>query len=524
MPSAANAAALLSLSDRAGLEPLARALASHGFELVATSGTAKALRDMGLECREVGDVTGFPPLLDGRVKTLHPKIMAGVLADEHSPTHMAELRAHGIAPFKVVAVTLYPFERTIAEGGVTESEAIEQIDIGGVTLLRAAAKNYGSVSVLTDAASFAHYVDAIERDGPTVEERRRWAAAAFARCEAYDAAISRYFAGEAPYRELPDTLRVVLPLAIRLRYGENPWARAAFYAGAALPFPRQLSGKTLSYNNLLDVDSCLRLLAPADEPRGFPSDARSKAAVHAAIVKHTVPSGLAARATAREALERALGADPISAFGGIVACDAPIDAGAAALLQPRFLEVVAAPRFEPAAFESLTKKKNLRLLEFERDLPARLLSSAKVRSALGGVLLEYPDPAAAPDEWHVVTERRPTREQWRDLLFAFGAVRQVKSNAAVVASNEVTLGVCGGQTNRVAAVELACQRAGAAVRGAVLATDGFFPFADGIEAAARAGIAAVAAPSGSIRDEEVIAAARKAGIALVFTSRRYFLH
>ena len=524
MPSVANAAALLSLSDRTGLEPLARALTRRGLRLVATAGTAKALRELGLECEEVGDVTGFPPLLDGRVKTLHPKIMAGVLADENQPTHMAELRAHGITPFKVVAVTLYPFERTAADCGVRESEALEQIDIGGVTLLRAAAKNYGSVSALSDAASFAAYVEALERDGPTLEERRRWAAAAFARCEAYDAAIARYFARDASDRELPDVLRVVLPLASRLRYGENPWARAAFYGGRALPFSSQRSGKTLSYNNLLDVDACLRLLAPAEEPRGFQAAARSTAAVRAAIVKHTVPSGLAARGSARDALESALGADPISAFGGIVACDAPIDMAAAALLQPRFLEVVAAPAFEPAAFESLAKKKNLRLLEFERDLPARLLASAKVRSALGGVLLEYPDPNAPPDEWRVVTQRQPTDAEWRDLLFAFGAVRQVKSNAAIVASYEVTLGICGGQTNRVAAVELACQRAGAAAHGAVLATDGFFPFADGIEAAARAGIAAVVAPSGSIRDEEVIAAARKAALALVFTSRRYFLH
>ena len=524
MPSVANAAALLSLSDRTGLEPLARALTRRGLRLVATSGTAKAVRDLGLECDEVGDITLFPPLLDGRVKTLHPKIMAGVLADENQPTHMAELRAHGIMPFKVVAVTLYPFERTVAERGVQESEAIEQIDIGGVTLLRAAAKNYGSVSVLSDAASFAAYVDASEREGPSLEERRRWAAAAFARCEAYDAAIARYFARGASDRELPDILRVVLPLTSRLRYGENPWARAAFYGGGAVPFPRQRAGKTLSYNNLLDVDACLRLLAPAQEPRGFPPAARSKAAVRAAIVKHTVPSGLAARANARDALECALGADPTSAFGGIVACDAAIDSAAAAVLQPRFLEVVAAPAFEPAALETLAKKKNLRLLEFESDLPVQLLASAKVRSALGGVLVEYPDPNAPPDEWRVVTSRQPTDAQWRDLLFAFGAVRQVKSNAAIVASGEVTLGVCGGQTNRVAAVELACQRAGSAARGAVLATDGFFPFADGIEAAARAGIAAVVAPSGSIRDDQVVAAARKADVSLVFTSRRYFLH
>jgi len=524
VPSDSNPAALLSLSDRNGLEPLARALAAHGYKLVATSGTANAIRALGLEVQEVGDVTGYPPLLDGRVKTLHPKIMAGVLADEQSPTHLAELHAHGIVPFKVVAVNLYPFERTVASPGVTETEAVEQIDIGGVTLLRAAAKNYASVSVLMDVPGFAQFIEALDREGPTLEERRRWAKAAFARCEQYDAAIARYFAGGDGDRELPDTLRVVLPLTSRLRYGENPWARAAFYAGQAVPFPTQLSGKTLSYNNLLDVDSCLRLLAPVDEPRGFPASARSSRHVMGAIVKHTVPSGLAARTSAVDALNAALGADPVSAFGGIVACNALIDNAAAALLHERFLEVVAAPSFEPAAFALLSKKKNLRLLAFDPQLPARLLSAAKVRSALGGVLVEYPDPAAEPDEWKVMTPRRPTDAQWRDLLFGFGAVRQVKSNAAIVVSDEVTLGVCGGQTNRVAAVELACQRAGDAVRGAVLATDGFFPFADGVEAAARAGIAAIVAPGGSIRDQEVVEAARTAGISLVFTSRRYFLH
>ncbi len=524
MPSAPNPAALFSLSDRTGLEPLARALVARGFHLVATTGTAKALRDVAIPVEEVSEVTGYPPLLDGRVKTLHPKIMAGILADENEPTHIAELHAHGIAPFKVVAVNLYPFEREVARQGATESDIVEQIDIGGVTLLRAAAKNFGSVSVLTDVASFEQFLEALERGGPSLEERRRWAAAAFARCEQYDAAIARYFTSATGDNELPDTLHVDLPMASRLRYGENPWARAAFYAGRAVQIPTQLSGKTLSYNNLLDVDSCLRLLAPLDEPRGFPANARSARRAIAAIVKHTVPCGVAARSSSAEALAAALGADPISAFGGIVASSAPIDIAAAELLHSRFVEVVAAPTFEPDALELLKQKKNLRLLTFDRDLPSRLLTTAKVRSALGGVLLEYPDPAAEPDEWRVVTTRQPTEAQWRDLLFGFGVVRQIKSNAAVVVADELTLGVCGGQTNRVAAVELACQRAGDAVKGAVLATDGFFPFADGVEAAARAGIAAVVAPSGSIRDAEVVAAAQAAGIALVFTTRRYFLH
>ncbi|MBV8171299.1 MAG: bifunctional phosphoribosylaminoimidazolecarboxamide formyltransferase/IMP cyclohydrolase [Candidatus Eremiobacteraeota bacterium] len=523
MPSAAPAA-LLSLSDRSGLEPLARALAARGYRLIATSGTARAIAALGLAVEDVSDVTGFPPLLDGRVKTLHPAIMAGILADRGTPAHVEELREHAIAPFSVVAVTLYPFEHAASVPNAREADVIEQIDIGGVTLLRAAAKNYENVSVLSDGAGFAEFAAALERGGPTLEQRRGWAALAFARAERYDEAIAEYFARGRADAELPETLHVDLPLASRLRYGENPWARAAFYVGRSVHIPEQLSGKTLSYNNLLDVDSCLRLLAPVDEPRGFPSASRSQRRVVAAIVKHTVPCGVAARSSPPEALAAALGADPISAFGGIVACDERVDVASAELLASRFLEVVAAPGFETAALDVLRKKKNLRLLQFDRAMPERLMKFAKVRSALGGVLVEYPDPSAEPDEWRVVTPQAPTPEQWRDMLFAFGVVRQVKSNAAVVAADEVTLGICGGQTNRVSAVELACQRSGAAVKGAVLATDGFFPFADGVEAAARAGVSAVVAPSGSIRDEEVIAAARAAGIALVFTSRRYFLH
>ena len=524
----AQASALLSLSNRQGLDRLAAALRSRGFRLIATSGTAAAVRALGLECEDVEALTGFPPLAGGRVKTLHPKILAGILATHEDEQQAAELERYGIPAFSVVAVTLYDFERA-ATAGIAETDVIEQIDIGGVTLLRAAAKNYRDVAVLTSPDQYDDFIAALERGGSTVEERRLLATAAFALCEQYDTAIARYFDGAPADRpdgdELPATLRLSLPRALQLRYGENPWARAAFYLGSdSAAYPEQLSGKTLSYNNLLDVDSCLRLLSPVDEPEGFPRFARPARLVQAAIVKHTVPCGYAARATAAEALEAALGADPISAFGGIVACSAPIDAAAAALLKPRFLEVVAAPGFDADALAMLGAKKNLRVLRFILDLPRRLLRSPKVRSALGGILLEYPDEQAPPDEWRVVSDVEPDAGAWRDLLFGFGAVRQVKSNAAVVVRDEVTLGVCGGQTNRVAAVQIACKRAGEQVRGAVLATDGFFPFADGVEAAADAGISAVVAPSGSIRDTEVIAAAKARGIALVFTSRRYFLH
>jgi len=515
VPSARSPAALLSLSDRSGLAPLAGALRRHGYRLIATAGTAAAIREIGIACEEVGELTGYPPLLDGRVKTLHPKVLAGILADLSVPDHIAELERFEIPAISIVAVNLYPFEQTMARADATPAEIVEQIDIGGVTLLRAAAKNSANVSVLSSPDQYEAFADGLERGGPTPQQRRRWAAAAFAACERYDAANAAYFKGaDKPAR------------VTRLRYGENPWARAEFQHGAdgGVQLPQQLSGRELSYNNMLDLDSCLRLLARPDPPRDFPHEALSRRAVVAAIVKHTVPCGLAARDSAPDALAEALGADPISAFGGIVACNAPMDVAAARLIAARFLEVSAAPAYSAEALELLGAKKNLRVLQFDPSLPARLMNAPKARSALGGLLVEEPDPKAAPDEWTVVTPQRPSVEQWRDLLFAFGAVRFVKSNAALVARDESAIGVCGGQTNRVSAVELACRRAGPAVRGAVLATDGFFPFADGVEAAGRAGIAAVVAPKGSIRDQEVIDAARKSGIALVFTTRRYFLH
>jgi phosphoribosylaminoimidazolecarboxamide formyltransferase / IMP cyclohydrolase len=517
-------AALLSLSDRQGLDRLAAALRSRGFKLYATSGTAAAIRELGLECEDVANLTGFPPLCDGRVKTLHPKIFAGILARRAGPSDMADIAKHEVPLFSVVAVNLYPFEATARRAAVTEAEVVEQIDVGGVSLMRAAAKNFADVTVLSDPVQYDRFIAALERGGTTLDERRDFAAAAFALCESYDAAIARHFTPDAG-GEAGERLRIDVPLELRLRYGENPWASGAFYLDPhAAPYPRQLSGKTLSYNNLLDVDSCLRLLATIEEPAGFPPDARSTRSVCAAIVKHTVPCGFAARRSSADALAAALGADPVSAFGGIVACGGRIDAAAAELLRSRFLEVVAAPEYDEAALAALTAKKSLRVLRFEPGLPSQLLALPRVRSALGGLLIEHADPSSPPDEWRLVTRRAPSTAEWRDMLFALRTVRQVKSNAAVVAKDEVTLGVCGGQTNRVAAVELACKRAGAAVAGAVLATDGFFPFPDGIEAAAAAGIVAVVAPSGSIRDVEVVAAAERLRISLVFSSRRYFLH
>jgi phosphoribosylaminoimidazolecarboxamide formyltransferase/IMP cyclohydrolase len=519
----ADRVALISLTDKTGLPDLARALSKAGYRIIATTGTAAAIRALSCACEDVETFTETPELLGGRVKTLHPRIFGGILARPNSPSDNAELERAHIPPICVVAVNLYRFGDTASRPGAGESDILEQIDIGGVALLRAAAKNYEHVSVLAEPGLYPAFIAALERGGPTLDERRRLAARALALVAEYDDAIASWFArGERA--ELPDVLSLNLPMRSRLRYGENPWAKAAFYHGEERAFPQALAGKTLSYNNMLDVDSCLRLLVPIARPLGFPDDAAPASPVLAAIVKHTVPCGLAAADTTRAALEAALGADPISAFGGIVAVNARLDTASAQLLKPRFLEVVAAPDYEDTAIELLRTKKHLRLLRFDPVLPAQLRAGITVRSALGGVLAEVPDASAPPDAWQVMTDRRPGPAVWRDLLFAFGAVRQVKSNAAIVAKDQVALGVCGGQTNRVAAVELACRRAGQAVRGAVLATDGFFPFADGVEAAIAAGIDAVVAPRGSIRDAEVIEAARRGGISLVFASRRYFLH
>lgn len=515
--------ALLSVTDTTGLQDLAHALESAGYRIVATSGTAKAIRDAGVRCEEIETLTGFPELLGGRVKTLHPKVFGGILARDDE-RDAADLARHGIARVGVVAVNLYRFEDAVTDASAPEQKVLEQIDVGGVSLLRAAAKNFDRVSVLAYPRLYREFIAALGRGGSTRDERRSWAAQAFRLVARYDAAIATYFSRETQGADLPEVLEFELPVQSRLRYGENPWAKAAFYHGDAAGLPKQLGGKTLSYNNLLDVDSCLRLIAPIEEPIGFPKDARPSGNVSAAIVKHTVPCGLAAADSAATALTAALGADPISAYGGIVAVNAPIDVACAQILKPRFLEVVAAPAFDDAALRVLATKKNLRLLTFAPSVPAKLRAGMTVRSALGGVLAERPDALASPDEWRVMTERKPDAACWRDLLFAFGAVRQIKSNAAVVARSQVTLGICGGQTNRVAAVELACRRSGEGLRGSVLATDGYFPFADGIEAAIAFGIAAVVAPSGSIRDAEVVEAARRANVVLVFASRRYFLH
>ncbi len=525
-PSASDAvpAALISVYDRTGVVELARALAEHGVPIYATGGTRAHLREHGIEARDVGELTGYPSLFSGRVKTLHPNVFGGILHDRESAEHRAEAERHRIPTISTVVVNLYPFEETVAQEGATLREAVEQIDIGGVSLLRAAAKNFEYVTVLSDPAQYDAFAVALPH-GLDKATRRSFATRAFERTAEYDSAIARYLESGMLTNELPGSLALTIPIEQPLRYGENPQDRAAFYLAREAQLPEQLGGKALSYNNLLDLDATLRLLvraAPglADDGDGVPNPSLARAAV----VKHTVPCGVAERATVAEAVREALAADPVSAYGGIIAVDGVVDAEAAEQLAGFFLEIVAAPAFSDDALARLRRKKNLRIMRFKRGLPERIAEELRVRSALGGILAEDDDPQAPPERWSVVSRRRPSASEWRDLVFAWDVVRHVKSNGVVIARDGVSRGICAGQTNRVSAVQIAAHRAHGFVRGAACASDGFFPFADGLIAAADAGCTAVIAPQGSIRDAEVIAAADERGVALVFSTYRYFLH
>jgi len=516
LPVESSAVALFSVYDRTGVVDLARACERRGMPLYATGGTRAHLIDAGIEARDVGDLTGFPSLFDGRVKTLHPRVFGGILADRSNAAHVNEAREHGVPEIGVVVVNLYPFETTVARDGATLEEAIEQIDIGGVALIRAAAKNFQHVTVLVDPDQYALLRDAAPAT-LDLATRRRLATRAFERTAEYDSSIARYLEAGLLARELPGSLALTIPLATPLRYGENPQSRAAFYLSRTEALPEQLGGKALSYNNLLDLDATLRLLV-----RGVPESATG--VVRAAIVKHTVPCGVAERARPFDAVRDALQADPVSAFGGIIALDGTVDLDTANALAEFFLEIVAAPAFDDDALERLRRKKNLRIIRYDARLPERLASELRVRSALGGVLAENDDPGAEAERFRVVSQREPSADEWRDLRFAWDVVRHVKSNGVVVVRDLITRGICAGQTNRVSAVRIAGERAGAFATGGACASDGFFPFADGLEAAADAGCTAIIAPQGSIRDAEVVAAADARGIALVFSTHRYFLH
>ncbi|HZZ63940.1 MAG TPA: bifunctional phosphoribosylaminoimidazolecarboxamide formyltransferase/IMP cyclohydrolase [Candidatus Baltobacteraceae bacterium] len=518
-------AALFSLSDKTGAAEIAKALVERGTVIYATGGTRTFLGDNGIEAHDVEELTGFPALFDGRVKTLHPKVFGAILFDRSNPAHEEQARLYNIRDLRYVVVNLYPFEATVAHEGTTLSEAIEQIDIGGVALLRAAAKNFHHVTVLSHPSQYGAFLRSL-RAGSELDQgsRRRLAVAAFERTAGYDAAIAHYLAteGEVLPGDLPGALTLTIPLAQPLRYGENPQMRAAFYLTDRATLPEQLHGKELSYNNLLDLDATLRLLSRA--PIGAEFGSEQERFIRAAVVKHTVPCGVAQRSTVSKAVTDALEADPVSAFGGIIAVDAPVDAQTAAALSKYFLEIVAAPGFDPDALALLKKKKNLRIMRYQPGLPEQLQQELQLRSALGGVLAEEEGRDFMPERWTVVSERAPLTQEWHDLAFAWDIVRHVKSNGVVIAKGGTTRGICAGQTNRVSAVKIAGVRAGEFARGAACASDGFFPFPDGLEAAAQAGCTAIIAPSGSVRDADVIAAANRLGVALVFSTHRYFLH
>lgn len=522
--------ALVSTSDKAGLDELARGLADCGVEIFSTGGTRKFLEQRGLVVRDVSAYTGFPEIMDGRVKTLHPKVHGGILCRHDNPQDREALTRHGILTFELVVVNLYPFADTVARAGVTDDEAIEQIDIGGPSLIRAAAKNHAFTAVATSAAQYPAILAAIRSAGGTsFELRRELAAAAFAHTAAYDTAIAGWFATRAAERVGSDDADRLLPAHLSLeferqavlRYGENPHQRAALYAepgceGANLTSARQLHGKELSYNNLLDLDSALAI-------------ARSLPTAAAVVIKHNNPCGAACATNLADALRRALAADPVSAFGSVLGLNVRVDLAAAEVLcEPGlFVEAIVAPDFDTAAVEALTTRpkwrQNVRLLAVgPLDRPQR---GRDYRRIDGGLLVqEYdhlPDPT---EEWTVVTQHGPTAAERADLAFAWAVVRQVKSNAIVVARQGQLLGTGAGQMSRIDSVAIALQKAGERARGGVLASDAFFPFPDSIERAAAAGVAALIQPGGSKKDKESIAAADRHGLAMIFTGRRHFKH
>ena len=508
--------ALLSVSDKTGLVDLARGLAERGWELVSTGGTAKALRAAGLAPRDLSEVTGFPEMLDGRVKTLHPAVHGGLLARRDVQEHMQAIREHGITPIDLVCVNLYPFRETVARADVTPEEAIEQIDIGGPSMLRSAAKNFAGVWVVVDPADYARVLAAVEAGGDDPRLRRELAGKVYAHTAAYDSAIAGWFAAQRD-DHFPETAAVAFRRAQALRYGENPGQSAAFYVeapGSGLAGLRQLGGKELSFNNLLDLEGAL----VATDPFG-------DAEACCAIVKHTTPCGLGVGPTPLEAYRKALACDPVSAFGSVIAFTVPVDETTAEAVSSLFVECLVAPSFAPGAVDILTRKKNLRVLEGTARWPAGALDYKRVR---GGLLVQ--ERAALPggeDGWTVATRRAPTAQERRDLGFAWRAVASVKSNAIVLARDGMTIGVGAGQMSRVDASFLAVHKArqqGHATAGAVLGSDAFFPFRDGVDHAAEAGVTAIVQPGGSVRDEEVVAAADEHGIAMVLTGQRLFRH
>jgi len=521
--------ALISVSDKHGLEAFARGLADMGIEILSTGGTWRALKGWGIAAREVAELTGFPEMMGGRVKTLHPRVHGGILAVRDDPAHRSAMAQHGIEGIDLVVVNLYPFEATVGREGVSREEAIEQIDIGGPSMVRSAAKNHRFVGVVTDPDDYGRVLDGLQKGSGALGEelRRELAAKAFALTARYDAAIAgwlheeRRAAGGEPF---PESYVLAGRLAMRLRYGENPHQAAAFYRTGAPGEPgvataELLGGKALSYNNLLDLDSALGLAKEHDRP-------------FVAVVKHNNPCGAAAAEPLVAALEKAWAGDPLSAFGSVLAFTRPLDRPCAEFLVSgnRFVEAIIAPSFDQDALELLIHKpkwgRSVRLLACGAFAPGgRRASELELKKLSGGFLVQERDlRTEGPGDLRVVTRARPNDEQVESLLFAAHVAKHVKSNAIVLAKETEVIGVGAGQMSRVDAVRLAVHKAGLRARGASLASDAFFPFPDGVEAAMEAGIAAILQPGGSVRDEEVIAACDRGGVPMVFTGVRHFRH
>ncbi len=521
--------AILSVTDKTGIEDLANVLEKSGWEIISSGGTARFLKSKGISVIEVSQVTNFPEILGGRVKTLHPKIHGGILAMRSKKEHMEQLELHNIAPVDMVVCNLYPFVEATQKPGATIEQIIEQIDIGGPTLLRAAAKNYRWVTVVCNPERYSDVIDEIKANGDVgLDLRQKLALEVFTHTASYDAAISSYFACIRPESryEFPEEAALGYKKVFSLRYGENPHQKAAYYEpvigrnNASLP-ERQIQGKELSYNNINDLDNAF----------GAVWDFDSTACV---IVKHAAPCGVALGETAREAFEAAFQGDPVSAFGGVVAFNCEVDKDCAMAMKEIFLEVVVAPCFTQDALQVLKPKKNLRLIQLAPPVTSkRKVTSGHlgcgtdytIKTAMGGMLAQEKDRLLPKDEnWRVVSSRQPSPEEIRDLEFGMTVCKHVKSNSVVLANGCKTVGIGGGQPNRVDAVRIAIARAGERAKGSCLASDAFFPFPDSVNEAAKAGITAIAHPGGSIKDQESIDAADTDGIAMVFTGKRHFLH
>ncbi len=506
--------ALLSVSDKTGLVAFAQQLAAAKFDLLSTGGTARVLRDAGMRVTDVSDVTRFPEMLDGRVKTLHPAVHGGLLARRDVEAHMAAIAAQDIEPIDMVVVNLYPFRETAARSGVHSDEVIENIDIGGPSMLRSAAKNFDAVWVVVDPADYARVIASLD-SADALLFRKLLAEKVYAHTAAYDAAIASWFASQRA-EKFPERMTVAIERAQTLRYGENPGQAAALYVerpGVGIDALIQKGGKELSFNNLLDLEGAL---LASDPFAGQPC---------CAIVKHTTPCGLAVGSSALDAYQKALACDPVSAFGSVLAFTVPVDEAVADAISSLFVECIVAPRFDAAAVEILGRKKNLRVLEGNADWRSGMLDMKRVR---GGILVQERTPASLGDDsWTVVTQRSPSPVERADLLFAWRAVSSVKSNAIVLARDGATIGIGAGQMSRVDAAFLAVHKAataGHSTQGSVLGSDAFFPFRDSVDQAADAGVTAIVQPGGSVRDPEVIAAADDRNMAMIFTGQRLFRH